>query len=457
MSSKVGWSVLLCLVAACSSPPVVTALPPTPATTAVPVTTTVPDIELTVTGCSSPPVTFGLLCEVVQLLAVNHFSPPDDGRLAEAALTGIEQFETRDTAETPRGLTCAIPSETFASLCSEVVERLETDPVPVADLVEAGVINMLAGTVDPYTMYVPPELAGAVGEDGIVPGVGVVVAAQTAAGSPCVRIEGPCPLRVLTVLGGSPAEEAGLLMDDVIVAVDGTLVQGLTVIEVAAGLAGEAGTTAVLDVVRDGESLQINVTRADASALPVTSEMVGQLGYLRLPEFGFDAHLFFHFALQNLIDSGARRLILDLRDNPGGFLFSVSIIGSEFFSSGLLYKTMSPAEDLDYPAVDGGIATRIPVIVLVNGSSASAAEILAAVLQERGRAVIVGTPTYGKNLVQVPFSLRNGGALRVSISRWTTPAGASVESTGVVPDVTADIGPELTIEEVVAAALAAVG
>lgn len=457
MTPRLARLALLLAVVSCSQPPVVSSSPSTAAVPTVPVTTTAPDIELTMTGCSAPPVTFGLLCEVVELLRQHHLSPPDDATLAAAALTAIEQFETRELGQTPRGLTCAIPSDAFVPLCSEIVERMETDPVPVADLVEAGVVGMLAGTVDPYTMYVPPELAGAVGEDGIVPGVGVVIAAQTAAGSPCVRIEEPCPLQVLTVLGGSPAEEAGLMTGDVIEAVDGDLVAGQTVIEVAGSLAGEAGTTAVLDVVRDGQSFEIVVTRDDAVALPVTAELVGNVGYLRLPEFGIDTHLILHYALQSVIEGGARRLIIDLRDNPGGFLFSVSIIGSEFFSSGLLYKTVSPTENRDYPAVEGGIATRIPVMVLVNGGSASAAEILAAVLQERDRARIVGTPTYGKHLVQVPFSLRNGGALRVTVARWTTPAGASVEGTGVVPDVTAEISGDLSAEEVVAAALAAAG
>ena len=203
--------------------------------------------------------------------------------------------------------------------------------------------------------------------------------------------------------------------------------------------------------------MQVDLIRAAASATPVSAEMIGNTGYVRLPEFGVDAHLFFHFALESLIDAGARRLVLDLRDNPGGFLFSVSIIGSEFFSTGLLYRTAGPVESLDYPAVEGGIAQSIPVITLVNGSSASAAEILAAVLQERNRSVIVGLPTFGKNLVQTPFELHNGGLLRVTTARWTTPEGASVEGTGVVPDVLLELGPDLTVSELVDAAVAAAG
>lgn len=394
---------------------------------------------------------------MVALLKANHVSPPDDASLVAAVVAGIKEFPMEASGEVPRGLTCAVPSEIWAQICTEVIERLQSRPVAVTDLIEAGVVSMLTKTVDPYTLYVPPELVSAVGEDGIIPGVGLVVAALNAAGSPCVRVETVCPLQVVTVVGGSPAEEAGLMAGDVIEAVDGTPLQGLTLIEIAASLAGDVGSTAQLDVSRGGQTMQLTVTRTDDTAPPVTAEMVGNVGYLRLPEFGYDTHVVLHLVLASLIDSGASRLVLDLRDNPGGFLYSVSIIGSEFFSSGLLYRTMSPSGDLDYPAVEGGIATRIPMIVLVNGSSASAAEILAAVLQERDRAVIVGEPTYGKNLVQLPYELRNGGILRVSVATWTTPEGASVAGAGVLPDFSADISSQLPLADVVAAAIAAAG
>jgi carboxyl-terminal processing protease len=260
---------------------------------------------------------------------------------------------------------------------------------------------------------------------------------------------------VITVLEAGPADAAGLMAGDTIEKVDGDQILGLTVIEVAGKMAGQTGTDVALEINREGERLPVELVRADASALPVSAEMVGTTGYIRLPEFGIDAHLFFHIGLESLIGAGARLLVLDLRDNPGGFLFSVSIIGSEFFSTGLLYRTAGRLANLDYPAVEGGIATSIPLVTLVNGSSASAAEILAAVLQERDRSVIVGLPTFGKNLVQIPFELHNGGLLRVTTDRWTTPAGTSVEGTGVVPDVFLEMDPDLTVPELVDAALAA--
>jgi carboxyl-terminal processing protease len=456
-----GLSVLLAVVilSACESilpyrpvPPTVSAVPAVTTSTLAP-----GDLEMTMSGCSAPPVTFALLCEVVDLLGSNHVQPPDNAALAAAATAAVRNYESTETQDLPRSITCAVPGREFVSFCEAVEKRMETDLVPLLPMVESAVASMLHDTVDPYTMYIPPELSGAMGEDGIIPGLNIVVGALTPAGSPCVRIEPGCPLQVITVLADGPADVAGLESGDLIETVDGRDVHGLSVIEVAGLISGDAGTTLKLEITRDGFPLSVEVVRTDAPTAPITAEMVGNTGYIRLPEFGYDTHLYFHSALRSLIDAGARRLVLDLRDNPGGFLFSVSIIGSEFFGSGLLYRTAGPLESLDYPAVEGGIAHSIPTITLVNASSASAAEILAAVLQERNRSVIVGEPTYGKNLVQVPFELHNGGMFRVTTSRWTTPDGASVEGTGVVPDVLLDLGSELTVSELVDAAVSVGG
>ena len=189
----------------------------------------------------------------------------------------------------------------------------------------------------------------------------------------------------------------------------------------------------------------------------MSGEIVGSTAYLRLPEFGFATHLELHAWLTAFNDAGVDRLIMDLRDNPGGYLFSASIVGSEFVPSGVLYRTQERVGNFDYPAVEGGIATRVPLILLVNENSASAAEILAASLQERDRAVVVGTPTFGKNLVQSSFELRNGGLLRLTIATWTTADGASVAGTGVVPDVTLTVDPTADVASVVDAVLSALG
>jgi carboxyl-terminal processing protease len=354
-------------------------------------------------------------------------------------------------------LVCAVPAVEFEGFCDAVAERVEESAAPIDELVESAVESLLVSTVDPYTRYVPPELSGILREDGIIGGVGMVVAALNAAGSPCIRIGESCPLIVTAVIPESPASVGGLVAGDVIRTIDGENLNGLSLVKVAALIGGEPNTTVVLAYRRNGVEGTTTLTRADASYTPVSGEVVGQTGYIRLPEFGAETHVVFHLWLQSILDAGVNRLILDLRDNPGGYLFSVSIMGSEFLSSGLLYKTQSPTEDRDYPAIDGGIATRIPLIVLVNEQSASAAEMLAAGLQERGRATVVGAPTYGKNLVQTPFELHNQGQLFVTIATWTTPGGASVAETGVVPDLGLQLDAGLPVADVVALTLAALG
>ena len=431
---------------------------PVPTSAVVPVAsatsvTSPSDLEVTIQGCGTPPVTFSVLCEVVELIETNHFSPPDHPTMAAAALEAVATFKSGDTEELPRGLVCAVPAEEFAPLCESVRAEMLESSAPVSDIVEAAVDGVLSAMVDPYNVYVPPELSGSVGEDGIVPGVGMVIAALSAAGSPCIRVAPSCPLQVVTVLPDSAAEDAGIRAGAVITAIDGEPVEGLGTVEAAGLLAGEAGTTAVLTI----DSNEVTLTRTAADAIPMSGEIVGSTAYLRLPEFGFATHLELHSWLTAFNEAGVDRLIMDLRDNPGGFLFSASIVGSEFVPSGVLYRTQERVGNFDYPAVEGGIATRVPLILLVNENSASAAEILAASLQERGRAVVVGTPTFGKNLVQSSFELRNGGLLRLTIATWTTADGASVAGTGVVPDVALTVDPTSDVASVVDAVLSALG
>jgi len=445
---------VLVLIAACggsrtfqTSMPIIT-IPPTTSTTAGP-------LEVTPTGCSAPPVTFALLCEVVELIDENHLSPPAHVSLAASAAGGVSIFTSTDPPDLPATVTCAVPSADFSILCDAIESRLRSDPVPLEPMVEAAVVQMLTESLDPYTRYVPPELAGALGDNGVIAGAGIVIGARTVAGSPCVKIGPACPLLVEVVIDGSPGDTSGLRVGDQIVSIDTTDVADLTVLDVAGTLSKASGETTAVVVQRDGAELSVELTHEVQDFMPVVSRMVGNVGYMRLAEFGFETHLFVHFGLQTLLDQGADRLILDLRDNPGGYLFSVSIIGSEFFSDGLLYRTQSPTENLDFPAVEGGIATRIPITVVVNENSASSAEVLTAVLAERNRALIVGQPTYGKNVVQDSFELNNGGILRVTVSEWITPGGATVAGQGVRPDVELVLPADLTVEQVIEEVLAA--
>ena len=213
--------VLLTGVTSCGSGSNSTVVPT--AATVPTTTTTTPsrDLEMSVAGCSAPPVTFALLCEVVDLLRSYHVEPPDDFTLAVAATAGIRDFaSTRDPASSPRHHLRGARAD-FASFCEAVEERMEADLVPLQPMVESAVASMLVETVDPYTMYIPPELSGAVGEDGIIPGLSMVTR-RAERGRITLRpdragVSSPGRHRAR----GRTAAEAGSAQGDVIEAIDG--------------------------------------------------------------------------------------------------------------------------------------------------------------------------------------------------------------------------------------------
>ncbi|MGH8929043.1 MAG: hypothetical protein ACRDWH_11870, partial [Acidimicrobiia bacterium] len=154
MRVRAGLVAMLVSVTSCGGPPATVSAAPATTTTAI--ATTMPaSLEVTVTGCSAPPVTFGLLCEVVELVAANHFDPPTDLDLASGAIDGVRLFRSEDFEPLPRALTCAVPTAAFAPLCDVVADRMEVHQFPLAPMIESAVSNMLASTVDAYTMYIP--------------------------------------------------------------------------------------------------------------------------------------------------------------------------------------------------------------------------------------------------------------------------------------------------------------
>lgn len=450
-----GWTryvvLLPALLYACTgSPPALSTTITAPSTT-VPVTTLPPPLELTMQNCGAPTIDFSVLCEAVDLIETESIHQIGRSEMSAVATQAVRDFVVETGVERPRGLICAAPGEEFVPFCEALADQVEAESPPVADVVDAAVTAILSALPDPYNSYIPPELLGSIGDDGIVPGVGMVVNAINNAGSHCVRVAPSCPLRVVTVIPGSPAELAGVTDRAQITAIDGSQVEGKSVAEVASLLAGEPGTDVTVTI----EGMDLVLTRGVDEVVPLTGELVGSTGYVRLPEFGFDSHILLHGYLQAFNAAGADRLVMDLRDNPGGYLFSASLVGSEFVGSGILYRTQERVGDFEFPAVEGGIGTGLPLILLVNENSASAAEILAAGLQERGRATVVGTRTFGKNFIQVPFETRAGGSIRLTVGTWTTPNGASVAETGVTPDISLTIDQPLSVPDLVAAVLAA--
>ena len=410
----------------------------TTTTTTIRVTTTGPPepIPVEVQDCDMPQVWFSPLCQAYELIQEWHMDRPiDPAELAGAALDGARQFSTDDTEPAPRALICAIPHRAFTLLCDELAERASFDSIPIGDAVEAAVSSMTGTSLEPFTYYVPPELVGSYRSNGLVGGVGIFLDATDAAGSKCVRIAENCPLEIVFVLEDNPGWDAGLEPGDEIVEVDGEPVTGLGFVDTATRLAGEESGVVEISVKRDDASLEFTIERAPLVVPTVEIDLPRpDVGYILIPDFEEDIPILVHDALGELTAEGVNRIVLDLRDNPGGFLDATIDVATEFVPGGVVVRTVGPGEDFSYEAGEIGLASDAEIAVLVNEGTASAAEILATALRDRRGARIVGEATFGKDAVQIAFDMSNGGEFNVAVARWFSPNGTSVAGTGVIPD-----------------------
>lgn len=415
------------------------------------------------TDCGGGPEEFALLCEVHSLILDRHVEPPTVDALASAAaesLADVEDPEALDDGE----LTCALPADEYRTVC----DALAQVGGPLDERIEEAVDGMVRAALDPYSDYQDPTDRALADEQrtGTVEGIGALVTTQRVPppndpeAEPCTVLSETCQMVVVSVFDGSPAAEAGVRADDVMVSVDGQDVAGSSLDEVVSKVRGPAGTDVTIGLLRDGETEELTITRAaiDLEIIRTETPRPG-VAYIRLTVFSNNADELFREALQELLRDDPETLVLDLRDNPGGSLNGAVDIASEFLDEGLVLRTESPDDEVPYPVTEGGLATgdNPRLVVLVNEGSASASEVVAGALQEAGRAVLVGEPTFGKNTVQNTYSLENGGALKLTIARWVTPSGHDFGRTGIVPDVHLELAPDLDVEEVVDRALEATG
>jgi carboxyl-terminal processing protease len=389
-----------------------------------------------VQGCGAPPVTFSTLCETIELLDEWYVDRPIDyAGLATIATEAATEYQTEDSEDPPRTFFCAIPDEAFVTLCDLMRQRVQDEHLPVAGALEVAVTAMIDLGLDPFTWYVPPELAGGFRSDGVVGGVGILLDATDAAGSKCTRVAAVCPLRIVFVLEDNPGAEAGLMAGDVISTIDGDTVLDKGLVDVATLIGGDQTGTVVLGIDRDGRSLDITVERQELE-FPETSVDVplDNVGYLRIPDFSYQVPFVVDASIGALLAAAPEIIVVDLRDNPGGLVDAVVSVASQFIAEGTVLNYEFPGGSSAYEVSGGAPATAPRLIVLVNEGTASAAEVLAGALRDRRGATIIGQPTYGKNALQIPFELRNGGEFHVAIARWTTPSGQSVADNGLIPD-----------------------
>jgi carboxyl-terminal processing protease len=263
-----------------------------------------------------------------------------------------------------------------------------------------------------------------------------------------------CAVVIVAPIDGSPAEAAGLQPGDRILEVDGQSTVGETLSSLVYVVRGEEGTDVTLTIQRGEETFDVTITRGVIDLHEVSSELLdGGVGYVRLSSFTDRSTDLVREAMQSLLDDGATSFVLDLRGNPGGYIVAAQGVASQFVPEGQLLFTVESDGNVREWRAESGVAQSpdIPVVVLVDAGSASASEIVAAALQENGRATIVGQPTFGKNTVQIWNDLPNGGGLRITTDRWFTPDHNSVAPDGVQPDVvvegptdpTSDADPQL--------------
>ena len=243
-------------------------------------------------------------------------------------------------------------------------------------------------------------------------------------------------LVVLSVLPNSPALEVGLQPGDVIEAIDGDPVAKMTTDEAVARIKGKSGTDVDLTIDRGGpEQVSFSVTRAPIEFPNLRSELRDDdIGYINLVGFARGAGKQLHAEVEKLLDDGAEGIVLDIRDNGGG-LFSESIdVASVFVEDGVITTYRSPEQELEYEA-KGDAFEDVPLVVLVNGNTASASEIVAGALQDNDRAIVVGSTTFGKGSVQEVIPLSDASALKLTTAAYLTPDGTNINGEGIEPDV----------------------
>ena len=331
----------------------------------------------------------------------------------------------------------AADSDTYRqlNLFGDVFERVRADyvePTDDAKLVESAINGMLT-SLDPHSSYMNPKSFRdmQVQTRGEFGGLGIEVTMENGV------------VKVVTPIDETPASRAGLRPNDYITHIDGKPILGMTLSDAVDKMRGPVNTTITLTVVRKGadEPFDVKLTRDIITIKSVKYHREGDIAYLRITSFNEQTGELLEEGIQTLKKqigpAKVKGYILDLRNNPGGLLEQAIAVSSDFVSEGEIVSTRGRhAEDTQrYNARGGDLTGGKPVIVLVNGGSASASEIVAGALQDHRRAVILGTRSFGKGSVQTIIPLGSDGALRLTTARYFTPSGHSIQAKGIVPDI----------------------
>ncbi|MBV7408270.1 S41 family peptidase [Maritimibacter sp. DP1N21-5] len=333
-------------------------------------------------------------------------------------------------------------------LFGDVFERIRAqyvEDVDESELIEAAINGMLS-SLDPHSSYLPPDDADAmrVQTRGSFGGLGIEVTQE----------EGF--VKVVSPMDGTPADQAGVLAGDFITHVDGESVLGLTLDEAVELMRGPIGSEILITVVREGieEPFDISIIRDTIKLTAATVRQVGDSVVIRVTTFNDQTYPNVEEGFRTVVEemgglANVEGVVLDLRNNPGGLLTQAIRLSDAFLEGGEIVSTRgrNPEESDRVNAEPGDITEGKPMVVLINGGSASASEIVSGALQDHHRAVVVGTKSFGKGSVQTVMPLRGDGAMRLTTARYYTPSGRSIQALGVSPDIVVEQPQPNPIEE----------
>lgn len=316
----------------------------------------------------------------------------------------------------------------FERIRNQYVEEVATD-----DLIEAAINGMLT-SLDPHSSYMGPDdfAAMQVQTRGEFGGLGIEVTQENGF------------IKVVSPMDDTPAAKAGIMAGDFITQVDGKSVSGMMLDDAVALMRGPVGSEIVVTIVREGteEPFDVSIIRDTITVTAVRARTVGETVVLRLTTFndqtfpGLETQLAEKVAEAGGMDR-VNGFVIDLRNNPGGLLTQAIAVSDAFLDAGEIVSTRgrTPQDSERMNATPGDLAQGKPIVVLINGGSASASEIVAGALQDHRRAIVVGTKSFGKGSVQTVIPLRGDGAMRLTTARYYTPSGRSIQALGVMPDI----------------------
>jgi carboxyl-terminal processing protease len=366
---------------------------------------------------------FGVGCDFV-----NEKSLPD--------LFPKKQVSPSSGANTELPPEFGILAEAYKRLSEDYVDKSKLDPKKLS---QGAVKGMIEALDDPYSSYVDPkshelELTNF---EGKFEGIGAVISMKDK------------QLTIVSPIVGSPAEKAGVKAGDKILKIDGESTAKMTLIEATTKIRGPKGTPVNLAILHPGETepVEIQIVRDEIKLESVVLEMRDDIAYVRITQFLKSTGGDLDAALKGVIKKGARGIVLDLRNNPGGLLNAAVDVASEFLAMGLVAKVVDDeGRESQVPVKRGGIATNLPLIVLINEGSASGSEIVAGALQDYGRAKLAGSQTFGKGSVQTVRELSDGSALHITTYRWFTPFGRPIDGVGLTPDFVLELKDEELVD-----------